>query len=257
MTVSDEPDVEHVDRHRLAVVDERQVVLVQRVQDQLDADEAEDEGQAVLEVDEPVQEAVDEEVQLAKPHQGERRRGEHDVHVVGDAVDGGDGVEREEDVGAADGDHHQQHRGEDALAVLDREQLVAVVVVGGAQEALGQPDDEVVGVVVAFLLRREEAPGGDDQDQPEQVERPREVVDDGHAEEDEPGAGEQREDDAEQQHLLLVLPRDGEAGHDDEEHEEVVDAERLLEDVALEVVDAHLWPPKIHKPMPKTIAMLT
>ena len=210
-----------------------------RLEDQLDADEAEDDRQAVLEVDEAVEQAVDEEEELAQTHQRERRRGEHDVDVVGDAVDGGDGVERKQDVGAADGDHHEQHRGEDAAAVLDREQLVAVVVVGGAKEALGEPDDEVVCLVVALLLGGEEAACGDDQDQAEHVEGPREVVDDRHAEEDERGAGEQREDDAEQQHLLLVRAGHGEARHDHDEHEEVVDGEGLLEDVALEVVDAH------------------
>jgi hypothetical protein len=61
------------DLDRLAVVDDRDVVLVQGVQDQLDADEGEDDGEAVAEVDEPVEQSVDEEVELAKPEEGERR----------------------------------------------------------------------------------------------------------------------------------------------------------------------------------------
>lgn len=48
------------------------------------------------------------------------------------------------------------------------------------------------------------------------------------------------EDDAEQQDLLLVLPRYPEAGHDDEEDEQVVDRQSLLGDVAGEVLRAHL-----------------
>jgi hypothetical protein len=53
------------DRDLLTVVDERDVVLVQRVQDQLHADEGEDRGQTVGEVDQPVQQSVDEEEQLS------------------------------------------------------------------------------------------------------------------------------------------------------------------------------------------------
>ena len=49
----------------------------------------------------------------------------------------------------------------------------------------------------------------------------------------------EREHDAEQQHLLLVLARHPEAAHDDEEDEQVVDRERLLGDVAGEVLPAH------------------
>src|SRR3712207_8893994 len=56
----------------------RSGVLVQGVQDELDADEREDRRQAVAEVHEAVQQPVDEEVQLAQAEQRERRRREDD-----------------------------------------------------------------------------------------------------------------------------------------------------------------------------------
>jgi hypothetical protein len=43
---------------------------VHRVQDQLDADESEDRGQAVRQIDQAVQQPVDEEVRLSQPEQG-------------------------------------------------------------------------------------------------------------------------------------------------------------------------------------------
>ena len=87
------------------------------------------------------------------------------------------------------------------------------------------PDHEVVGLVVAVGVRPEQVARGDQQDQAEDVEHPREGIDQRGAQEDEPGAGDQREDDAEEQHLLLVLAGHPEARDDDQEDEEVVDGE--------------------------------
>jgi hypothetical protein len=55
------------------------------------------------------------------------------------------------------------------------------------------------------------------------VEHPGELVDQGGADEDEPGPGDQGKHDPEQQRLLFIGSRYGEAGHDDEEDEQVVD----------------------------------
>ena len=79
-------------------------LLVQRVQHQLHADEGEDDRQAVGEVDQPLEQAADQEVQLAQAHQREGVGGEDDVRLLGEAEDRRDRVEREQQVGGADRD---------------------------------------------------------------------------------------------------------------------------------------------------------
>ena len=74
------------------------------MQDQLDADEGEDQREAGGQVDQPVQQARDQEEQRAQAEQGERVGGEDDERLLGDAEDGRDRVEREQQVGAADRD---------------------------------------------------------------------------------------------------------------------------------------------------------
>ena len=211
---------------------------MQRVQQQLHADEPEDHRQAVRQVDQPVEQFVDQEVQLPQTQQRERGRGEHDVGLLGEPVDRRDRVEREQDVGAADDDHHQQHRRHHATSVDAGEQLVAVVLVGGVEQLLGDAADDVVGVVFVGALGLEHVTGGEQQHDAEEVERPAERVDHRGAEEDEDRAGDERDRDADEQHLLLVGAGHLEAAHDHQEHEEVVDAQRLLGDVAGEVVAA-------------------
>ena len=120
-------------------------------------------------------------------------------------------------------DHDQHHGSHHPHAVLDGEQLVAVVAVGGVEQPPRDPHHDVVDGVAVLALGLEHVAGRDQQDQAEQVEHPGERTDQRGAEKDEPGPRDQGEHDAEQQHLLLISPGHPGTGDDDEEHEQVVD----------------------------------
>ena len=214
---------------------------MQGVNDELEADEAEDDRQAVVEVDESVEQPVNEEVELAQAQQGEGVRGEDQEGLAGQGVDRGDGVDGEHDVGGADGDdaqHHGSNHGAPGVAVND---LAAHEAVGHGDDA-GDELDEAAGpvllVIVVGLL--DALPGlgegGPQEPGPEEVEHPGEVLDERGAGEDEDEPENKGDDDAGEQHLLLVLPGHLEGGHHDDEDEEVVDAQRLLGDVAGQVL---------------------
>ena len=121
------------------------------VQDQLDADEAEQERQPVGQVDQALQQPADEEVELAQAHQREDVRGEDDVGVLGQAVDRRDRVEREQQVGGAERQDHQEHRGDQSLAALPHGELRAVPLLGGREVPLGEQDELVLLVLVVVL----------------------------------------------------------------------------------------------------------
>ena len=87
-------------------------VDVQPVQDQLHADEREDQREPRREVDQPVQQALDQEEQRPQAEQGERVRREDDVGLLRDTEDRGDRVEGEQQVDAADRDEHDEQRGD-------------------------------------------------------------------------------------------------------------------------------------------------
>lgn len=155
--------------------------LVQGVQHQLDADEAEDDRQAVAEVDQLLQQAADEEVQLAQTHQGEGVGREDDVRVLGEAEDRGDRVQGEQHVGGADGEHDDHQRGQHALAVVLDEELGAVVLVGDAELLLDGLEEAVL-LELLFLLvlagLLDQLPRGVDEEGAEDEEDPGEAGDD-------------------------------------------------------------------------------
>src|SRR5450756_388320 len=108
---------------RLPPVDERQLVDVRRVQDQLDADEREQDGQADAQIDQALEQTADEEVELAQTHQGEDVGGQHEEGLLGQTEDRRNRVQRKEQVGGAQGEDDDEHRRDDATPVLPDGQL--------------------------------------------------------------------------------------------------------------------------------------
>ena len=211
---------------------------MQSMEEQLDANEEQDDAQAVRQVHQAVQQPVDEEEHLAQAHQRECVRREHQERLRGDAVDGRDGVEGKHDVDQPDSCQRHKQRGEGELALLLPRllavgQLVPVVARGDVND-LAQPldDEHVIGVGLWGIvdLIDEQLHCGVDEEDSEEVEHVRPRRDDGCAEHDEDQAEDQRQHNTDEQHLLLVLPWDLERRHDEREDEQVIHTQRLLGD---------------------------
>jgi hypothetical protein len=82
------------------------------------------------------------------------------------------------------------------------------------------------------LLVTEELDAGEDEESAEDVDAPVERPQQHARARDEPRAHEQRADDAPEQHAMLICRRHCESREDQQEHEDVVDAQRLLDEVA-------------------------
>ena len=73
--------------------------------------------------------------------------------------------------------------------------------------------------------------GGVDEDRAEDRDYPAEVMDERHAGENQGAAQDERAEHAPEEHAVLVLGGHGEALEEEDEHEQVVDGERLLQQV--------------------------
>ena len=90
------------------------------------------------------------------------------------------------------------------------------------------------------VVGEDQLAGGVEQERPEHVEHPVEALDHGDAGEDEDRPHDQRAEDAPEQHAVLVLRRHEEVAHDQRPHEDVVDAQALLDQVARHVLAGRL-----------------
>ena len=212
----------------LSTVDERESVVVHRVQHELHADEAEDERDAVLEVVQSVEQAAEQEVQLTQTHESEDVRGEHDERAGRDSEDGRNRVEREDEVGNGNRDEHDEHRCPHAFAVVGGAQFGAVVV-GRHGDALANRCDELVfGRFFVFFGADDLVNRGVDKECAEDPEDPAELGDECRTNRDEDAAQHERDDDSHHEHFLLVLAGNREARHQNDEHEEVVEAQAVF-----------------------------
>ena len=76
----------------------------------LDADEAEEDAEAVVEQPEAVGDVGEEEEERAEAHDGEDVGGIDDDGILGDGEDGGDGVNGKDDVAELNDQKHQEER---------------------------------------------------------------------------------------------------------------------------------------------------
>ena len=103
---------------------------------------------------------------------------------------------------------------------------------GDWDEAAHQPHQEVLFRLDLLAAAESHFDPGEDQDAAEQVHHPVESFDQPDAGDDEYGAHRQCSENAPFEDLRLVMPSDMEVGKDHDEDEEVVDGERLFDDVA-------------------------
>ncbi len=212
------------------------------VEDQLDADEAEDRRQAVGQVHQLAEGPLEHEVQRAQAEQGEGVGGEDEVGVAGDAVDRRHGVDREDHVGGEDRDHDQGERRQPATTLASYDEARAVVVVGHGHDPPCEAHDphlvDVDLVVVAGDGVAQQLEAGQQQDAAEHQEDPVEPVQGRGAQGDEDAPQDEGADDAVEEHPLLERLGDGEGGEQQHEDEQVVDAQGLLDQVAGVVLQA-------------------
>ena len=82
----------------------------------------------------------------------------------------------------------------------------------------------------------------EDEEGPEEVDDPVELVDEIGAGRDHRAAHDERAEDPPEQDAVLVAGRDAEVAEDEDEDEDVVDAQRLLDQVARQVLEPRLRP---------------
>ena len=94
--------------------------------------------------------------------------------------------------------------------------------------------DRILVALELLVLLQRHAHAGDDEQRAEDVDDPLEPREQRRAEPDEQAAHDERAEDAPEQHAVLVLRRHGEVLEDQHDDEDVVDAERFLDQVARE-----------------------
>ena len=207
------------------------------VANHLDTNEAEQHAEAVAQKPEHVGDVAQQEEEGTESHDGEDVGEEDDEGVGGDGEDGGDAVDGEDDVAELDDQQHEEEGGHECTAVFADEEVVAVHLARDGEETAGELDGGMVGGVdflLAFLDEHLDA--AIDEDDAEDGQHPRDFADDGAEEEDEEEPQHDGAEDAPEEDAVVVLLVDAEADEDHDHHEDVVDGEGLLEEVAGEVL---------------------
>ena len=212
-------------RHRPEVID---AVRQQRLADQLDPDEGEDDGQAGGQVDQPAQQAADEEIQVPQPEQREQVGGEDQERVAGEAKDRRDRVDGEQHVGHPDRDDQDEQRRGMAASLHPGRQPRSFALDRDRHDAARDPHRGAVRAPRGVIAVEHQPHGGVDEQRPEEVFDPGEPVQRRAAEPDEQAAQHQGEHDPEQQDAAVVLACHPGTADQQHEHQQVVQRQAVL-----------------------------
>ena len=209
-----------------------------RRREELRAGEAEHEDEADLQVAQPLEPVLEHDVERAQAEDREHVRAVEHEPVLGHRERRRDRVDREHDIRELDRDQRdEQRRDQPAPADLDDEMMA--VECRRRREPAREPLERARLRDVTGRLARE-LHRGEDQDRAEPVRHPVPARQRRGARDDERGARDERTDDAPGEDATLLGPRDRERTEHHDEQEQVVDAERLLEQVRREPLLAEL-----------------
>ena len=146
------------------------------------------------------------------------------------------------DVGRLDRHEDREHRRRQPPPALAHHERGAAVAVGHGHDAAEEPQDGVLLRVHGVSARPDEADPRHDQQHAQQVDEPVGRLERRDPHPDEDRAEHDRAQDPPEQQAVLVRRRHREGGEDQGEHEDVVDRERQLDQVAREVLAGRLAP---------------
>ena len=162
--------------------------------------------------------------------------------ILRDGEDGGDGIDGEDEIHDVDHNQDQREGREHPVAVHFDGKFLLVVLGCDAHPASAKAENEVALEIDLFAVTDEHADTGDEEKRAEEVENPVEALHQRDPEPDHGAAHEERADDSPHQHAMLILPAHLEVGKNENEDEDVVDAERIFDDVAGEEIERCLRP---------------
>ena len=208
-------------------------VHVEPVRDRhLDPDEDQDAAERVREVVETFLGVGEQEVHRPQTEDREGVRGEDEIRLVRDRQDRRHRVDGEDDVGDLDHEQGGQQRCRGTLAVDPGEELLPVELVGHRHDLAQQAKPTSRLLLVLVVAVADDLQAGVDEEDAEHQQQPPEPADQRAAEDDEDRPQGEGTEDAPEQHPMLILQRDRQRGEQHRPHEDVVDAERLLDQVA-------------------------
>src|SRR2546429_6431501 len=172
------------------------------------------------------------EIERAKAENGADVRRINDKRVARDRENSGDGIDRENEVHHIDDDEDKRERRQHpAIVDLDGE-IFSVKFIGHMNGAPDEAHDHAGLKVLLAVLSRKHAHGGDEQEAAEKIENKMKMLDQRDTEPDHHSAHDQRANNSPNENAMLRDRRHAKVGKDQNEDEDVIDAERVLDQVA-------------------------
>ena len=217
------------------------------LEEHFEAYEGEDEGQAIVEVVKGVKEVFDTEKEGAEAEDGKDVRRIDEKGVAGNGEDGGDRVEGKEDVARLYCHEGEKEGGKGAVV----DEFAGGAVMGDFKVPRQIAENRVRRWIDLLIFLEGELDSGIDEEKGKEVEHPLDMADQGQASHDKKGAKDDGSKDAPKEHFMQVAGRNMKILKNEEKNEEIVDRQRLLDEVGGQKQEGVVRAPAVPDPKVK------
>src|SRR5215468_8997838 len=174
-------------------------------------------------------------------------RGVYEKGIYRDAQNGRNRVYREDDVRRLHYQEHKEQRCRGVMSGLLHEEMVGVVVLCHRYQATEELEQRILVRMDLFIFPRGHFDAGEDEQGAEDIEDPVQPLEQRNTGKNEDGAHHQCTQNAPEEDFMLVARWHLEVRKDQREDEDIIDAERLLDQVTGEEFECWLWTlPGVH-----------
>jgi len=193
-------------------------------------DKGQHQRQADFQITEILKSTRQHKIKRAQPQNRKHVGGEDNKRPGGYGENGGNGVQREDEIG---GFHHHQHQGQrrEGQAPLPGAEKLLPIQVWRNRVKLAHPFDDAVLFRVNPGLDKKHFEAGKQDEGSQHVEHPMQPGNQRHAGSDHKPTHDQSPNNAPKQHAMLILARDLKIGEEHGNHKDIIHRERQLDEI--------------------------
>src|SRR6266480_6327478 len=158
--------------------------------------------------------------------------------ITRDSEDRGNRIDRKEQVRQLDDDHGQGERGQHPAAIQAHSKVLVMKFAGNWKDAAAHPDRPILRKLARRMLSKQHSQRSEEEKQAKEIENEMKSLHQCDAADNHNSAHDERAEDSPDQDAMLCPRRDAEMRENQYEHKNVIDAQRILDQVAGKKIDA-------------------
>src|SRR6266513_5289474 len=203
-----------------------------------DPDKSEHEREPCSQVNESIHQAGHQKVERSQTENRANIGSIGNKWITRDSEDRGNRIDRKEQVRQLDYDHGQGERGQHPATIQAHFKVYVMKFAGNGKDAAAHPDRPILGKLARRMLLKQHSQRSVEEEQAKEIKNEMKPLHQCDAADNHNSAHDKRAEDSPDQDTMLCQRRDAEMRENQYKHKDVIDAQRILDQIAGKKIEA-------------------